>query len=184
MKTRKVLAVVLALALLMGLSVVAYADNNTITSMPGSETIGVNGSYSGDGAIDVYSVKIEWGNMTFTYKTSGVKTWDPVTHTYSVADGDGWVFDEGENVVKVTNHSNVPVNVAFSFQEVEGLGTYTGTMSNLGRELAAGVENKPDEADFVTSALTLNGKLNLAVGSTATKLGEITVILSAVTVEP
>ena len=184
MKTKKLLATVLALTLAMGLSATAFAADNTHTSMPGSETIGVNGSYSGDGNVaDVYSVKIEWGEMTFTYKTTGDKTWNPETHTYNVAEGDGW--EAVGNDVKVTNHSNVPVNVAFSFAKDTSTykGEYTGKMSVVSKELAAGVENKPDEAANVTSNLTLEGTLNL-VEKTQSKLGEITVALSAVTVEP
>lgn len=100
---------------------------STHTTVPSTETIGVNGSYSGTGtASDVYSVKIEWGEMSFTYKTTGDKTWDPETHTYNVADDDGW--EAVGNEVKVTNHSNVPVNVAFAFtkDEIPYKGEYTG----------------------------------------------------------
>ena len=56
-------------------------------------------------------------------------------------------------------------------------------MSVTERQLAAGVENKPDEADSVTSTLTLTGGLNRTVSS-STKLGEITVSLTEVTAEP
>lgn len=185
MKTRKVFATVLALALAMGLSTTAFAaeGTSTHTDMPGTETIGVNGSYEGTGNLtDTYSVDIEWGEMTFTYKTTGDRTWDPETHTYSVTETDGW--EAAGNTVKVTNHSNLPVNVAFSFEKEANVnGTYAGTMSVTEKQLAAGVENKPTEADFVESTLTLDGTLN-ALQTTSTKLGEITVALSAVTVEP
>lgn len=185
MKTRKVFAAFLALMLLMGLSTVAYAagSDSTHTAM-GSETIGVEGSYSGsDTAATVYSVKIEWGEMTFTYETTGDKTWNPETHTYNFTDGDGWKATG--NDVTVTNHSNAPVNVAFSFTKntTPYKGEYTGSMSVTKRQLAAGVENKPDEADSVTSTLTLTGGLNRTVSS-STKLGEITVSLTEVTAEP
>lgn len=51
------------------------------------------------------------------------------------------------------------------------------------RKLKAGVENKPTEADSVTSMLTLTGTLNRTV-NTSTKLGAITVSLSAVEAQP
>ena len=185
MKTRKIFAAVLALALAMGLSTTAFAASpSTHTTVPSTETIGVNGSYSRTGtASDVYSVKIEWGEMSFTYKTTGDKTWDPETHTYNVADDDGW--EAVGNEVKVTNHSNVPVNVAFAFtkDEIPYKGEYTGAMSIPNQELKAGVENKPTEADSVTSMLTLTGTLNRTV-NTSTKLGAITVSLSAVEAQP
>lgn len=182
MKKRKVFATVLALVLAMGLSTTAFAGENTHTSTPGTETIGVNGSYEGTGSTkDTYSVKIEWGEMTFTYKTSGERTWDPATHTYSVTATDGW--EATGNTVTVTNHSNLPVNVAFSFAKTDVNGTYTGTFSTTSQQLAAGVENKPDEADSVQSTLTLDGTLN-ALQTTSTKLGDITVSLTAVETQP
>mgnify|MGYP004552169563 CR=1 FL=1 len=103
--------------------------------------------------------------MTFTYETTGDKTWVPETHTYNFTDGDGWKATG--NDVTVTNHSNAPVNVAFSSTKdtTTYKGEYTGSMSVTERQLAAGVENKPDEADSVTSTLTLTGGLNRTVSN-------------------
>lgn len=182
MKTKKVFAAILALALAMGFGTTAFAEENTHTTIPGTETIGVKGSYEGTGNLtDRYSVKIEWGEMTFTYNTTGDRTWDPETHTYSVTDTDGW--NAAGNTVTVTNHSNLRVDVAFSFTKADVNGTYTGTMSVTSQQLAAGVENKPDEADSVQSTLTLDGTLN-ALQTTSTKLGDITVSLTAVETQP
>lgn len=181
MNAKRFAAAVLALVMALSLTAVAFAEagSNTHTSMPGSDTIGVTGAYSGDGTKDVYSVKVEWGEMSFTYKTTGEKTWDPTDHTYNFTEGDGWQATGNE--VTVTNHSNVPVDVKFSFTKNADTykGEYTGAMSVTSEQLAAGVENKPDEAASVTSTLTLSGTLN-AVETTSTKLGEITVSLSAV----
>ena len=180
MNAKRFAAAVLALVMALSLTTVAFAGSNTHTTMPGSETIGVNGAYDGEGTKDVYSVKIEWGEMSFTYKTTGDKTWDPETHTYGLTEGDGWVINGNE--VTVTNHSNRPVDVKFSFTKdtTTYKGEYTGKMSVESKQLDAGVENKPDEADSVTSELTLTGTLN-AVETAVTKLGEITVSLSEVT---
>lgn len=178
MKTKKILAVVLALALAMGLSTAVLADNTH--TEPGTETIGVNGSYGGDStAADVYSVDVKWGAMTFTYTTTGEKTWNPATHTYSPSDTDKWEA-EGDTVT-VTNHSNVAVDIEFNFVKDENSykGEYTGAMSETSKRLDAGVENKPDEAASVTSTLTLSGQLNRVVDS-VTKLGDINVVIKAV----
>lgn len=184
MKTKSIFAFVLALVLAMSLSVTAFAAAGNETIKLGNKTIGVNGSYGGDStAEDTYSVDVEWGAMTFTYTTTGEKTWDPETHTYSPNDTDKWVA-EGDTVT-VTNHSNVAVNVAFAFAKDESTykGEYTGSMTVAEKQLAAGVENKPHEADKVESKLELTGTLNRVV-DTSTQLGTITVTVSAVTVEP
>lgn len=187
MKTKKLAAVVLTLALVMGISTTAFADDNKNTLRnPGSQTIGVQGSYSGTGtAADTYSVQISWGEMNFTYSTKGDKTWDPETHKYNVDAQDAWVYNDSNNV-DVVNHSNVPVDVAFSFavDTEEGYkGEYTGEMKPAQETLAAGIENKPDLAAKVTSYLELSGTLNM-VEKTATKLGDITVTISSVNAEP
>lgn len=176
---KKLIALVMVMALTLGLSTAVFAEagNNTHTAMD-NETIGVNGQYSGAEDDTVYSVKIEWGEMKFTYQTTGEKTWDPATHTYNVSDEDKWVASGNE--VKVTNHSNAAVNVAFSFAKNTETykGEYTGKMSVDAQLLASGVENKPEEAANVTSALTLEGTLN-HVERELVKLGEITVALTA-----
>lgn len=180
MKTKSIFAFVLALALAMSLSVTAFAAAGNETIDVGDKTIGVDGSYSGDTDVTaVYSVDVKWGEMVCTYKTSGDKTWNPVDHTYSVDEGDGWVYS-GNDVV-VTNHSNVPVNVAFSFAKDEAAdrGTYQGKMSVENEQLAAGLENHPEKAATVTSLLTFTGKLNV-VETKQGSLGTITVTVSAV----
>ncbi len=184
MKTKSIFAFVLALVLAMSLSVTAFAAAGNEKIKLGDKSFDVEGSYSGDTAVTaVYSVDVKWGEMVCTYKTSGDKTWNPVDHTYSVDEGDGWDY-KGNDVV-VTNHSNVPVNVAFSFAKDDAAdrGTYQGKMSVENEQLAAGLENHPEMAATVTSLLTFTGKLNV-VETTQDKLGTITVTVSAVTVEP
>lgn len=187
MKAKRFAAAVLALVMALSLTTMAFATEpttkeETLTN-PGNKEIAVEGLYEGSGiAANVYSVKIEWGAMLFTYKTSGNKTWDPESHTYDVdQSADHW--EAVGNTVTVTNHSNVPVNVAFSFTKAAGMGAYQGTMDVTEKKLAAGVENEPENADKVTSKLTLGGTLNRTV-TTKSTLGTITVALSAVTVEP
>lgn len=184
MKTKSIFAFVLALVLAMSLSVTAFAAAGNETIKLGDKSFDVVGSYSGDTAVKaVYSVDVKWGEMVCTYKTSGDKTWNPENHTYSVDEVDGWEY-KGNDVV-VTNHSNVPVNVAFSFAKdaAADRGTYQGKMSVENEQLAAGLENHPEKAATVTSLLTFTGKLNV-VETTQDKLGTITVTVSAVTVEP
>ena len=190
MKTKKVLAVVLALVMALALSVTAFAtagENKGRKLEDAPTKIDVTGAYSGEGTpIDVYSVDISWGSMEFTYQTTGDKTWDPTKHEYNFTEGDGWVFEDGADVVTVVNHSNAAVKVDFSFEKDNEpyKGPYTGTMSNESETLDPAVENTALEtAPSTTSKLQLTGKLN-AVQTESTKLGQITVSLSAVTVQP
>ncbi len=189
MKTKKILATVLAVVLAMGLSTAAFAEKGSAPKLtvPNEQVIGVEGSYVGEGKAEtVYSVDVAWGSMTFTYHTTGDKTWNPDTHEYNFTEGDGWKFDENSNKVTVTNHSNAPVIVNFDFvKNTDYKGEYVGEMSVKEHKLAAGVENKYDEADSIDSFLTFpSGKLNLVETAEGTKLGEIHVKLSTEIVEP
>ncbi len=184
MKTRKILATLLALVCVMALFTVpafAAASNETKTSLPNDKTVAVNGKFDDKGTTDtVYSVDIAWGSMEFTYTSTGTKTWDPVNHEYEKGTDveEKWTFAEGANIVTVTNHSNAAVQVDITFNKVaDDYGPYTGSMSNSSTLLAAGVEHKPGEAATVTSALTLDGSLNHTVKD-FTKLGDITITLS------
>ena len=190
MKTKRILAAVLGLALAVGMSTTAFAAGGSKVlkdgDIPGDLTpaIDVVGAYSGDGEVaDVYNVKIVWGEMTFTYKTTGDKTWDAEDHTYNVNEGDEWVA-EG-NTVTVYNHSNVPVDVEFAFTPDDSTfkGKYTGELDVTKKTLAAGIEGKPSDADTdsVVSTLTLKGQLNV-VEKAQKKLGEVTVTLKPGTV--
>ena len=88
----------------------------------------------------------------------------------------------------VTNHSNVDVKVTFTFDKdtTTDKGTYQGEMSLKEKTLAAGIENKPDDADCdkVTRKLTLTGALNHTVTAADTKLGTVTVTIAGVDSEP
>ena len=191
MKIKKIAAVVLSLALVTALSTTAFAGSSTHTEVgTNDEVIPVTGAYSGTGTIlDVYSVDIEWGEMAFTYNTTGDKQWNPETHKYNFTEGDGWTVntpDTGDKIT-VTNHSNLPVDVAFSFTKDSNSykGEYTGTVNVIegNTRLEAGVENHPTDAKFVKGQLVLDGTLNV-VETTSTTLGTVTVALSAVSTEP
>lgn len=184
MKTKKILATVLALVMAVGMSVTAFADDTTIggDTLTNPNPIEVNGKYGDAAPATVYSVKIEWGAMQFTYSTGNSAKWNPETHTYDVTtESVGWT--NVGNEVTVTNHSNAVVGVAFAFAPIANasdLGTYTGkiTVENDKTQLAAAVEGSSlDSADSVKAALTFDGNLK-ADTTDFTKLGELTITLS------
>lgn len=178
MKTKKIFATIFVLACVMALlAVPAFADS-TITDLSKDQTVDVNGVFDEEGStLTVYSVDIAWGAMEFTYTSTGTKTWDPTTHEYKVTEGTEEWTAKG-NTVTVTNHSNAAVKVDIAFTKTGEYGAYTGSVKNASKTLAAGVEGKPNEADFLEGTLTLDGKLNHTV-TTTTKLGEIKVTLTA-----
>lgn len=159
------------------LSVAEYeALNGAVTALPGSKDSDVKAKYvAGEESDIVYSVDVEWGAMEFTYTAASEGTWDPDTHTYKDIVDAKWT--ENGNTVKVTNHSNAPVDVDFSYSKATGFEDLTGLLSVTSDTLDAGVENDYDNADSVTSALTLSGDL-ASTATTLTKVGTVTVTLT------
>lgn len=83
--------------------------------------IGIQAKVKGGGGL-CYDLDLSWGDMKYEYYYGRV--WDPKTHTYSnYPDGlssDGkWIWSEHidrvNNCINVTNHSNFPMKVDFSF---------------------------------------------------------------------
>ena len=212
MNMKKLSAAVLALAMAMSLCVTVFAAEpqspSTIESVTGNNSLAINvkGSVMGNAADEnVYSVKIEWGAMTFTFKTADGAKWDPVTHTYKTSGTDdaaygSWSFDAAQddnslagNQVKVTNHSNKPVNVAMVFKKnTDVTGDFNGTLAYTDKQgsvttpkngsikLDEGVENQPDDADFFKAALTMSGRLSATYANNSVpNLGTITVTVTA-----
>ncbi len=162
------------LAALLAAAAMMAAPATALALGPGdTQNIEVKAKYSGGTTTPaVYSVNIVWGAMEFTYGDSGSRMWQPDSHTYSTVPSAGWT--ERGNTVTVTNHSNRGVTVGFAYAKAAGYEDIGGTFSTASRVLAAGVENKPDEADSVTSTLTLSGTLDSGVTS-FTRVGTITV---------
>lgn len=75
-------------------------------------------------------IGIEWGELNFAFD-SGERIWDPLTHTYTNGSRDAswlvnnedqnggvateWYLEQGNNAITITNHSNVAIDVFFSY---------------------------------------------------------------------
>jgi hypothetical protein len=174
---KKLVITAASLAMLASLPMTALAASDTIEEKPGSQTIEVQAKYvDGVTTQDVYSVDVEWGAMEFTYNVSGSKIWKPADHTYEVTPTEGWTAYG--NTVTVINHSNQPVDVAFSFDKDAAVTEeITGSFDTSTATLAAGKEGQYAQADSVKATLTLGGALG-SDKTTLTKVGKITVQLS------
>ena len=152
---KKLIATALALTMTLSLSTTALAAGNVDGAGVGSQDpIDVTAKYNDDATEPtVYSVDLTWEDMTFTYNESGTRTWDPDTHTYTDTTSAGW--DKTTAAVTATNHSNAQVTVSFTYTPQGDTGV-TASMSKDSFKLAAGVENKPNEAATDSSILTID----------------------------
>ena len=175
---KKLIATALALTMTLSLSTTALAAGNVDGAGVGpQDPIDVIVKYNDDATEPtVYSVDLTWEDMTFTYNESGTRTWDPDTHTYTDTTSAGW--DKISATVTATNHSNAQVTVKFDYTP-QGATGVNASMSKDSFKLAAGVENKPNEAATDSSNLTIDSrtKPNATVSAAGTVIGTITVTI-------
>lgn len=173
---KKLIATALALTMTLSLSTTALAAGNVDGAGTGpQEPIDVTAKYN-DGVTEpaVYSVDLTWEDMTFTYNESGTRTWNPDTHTYTDTTSAGW--DKITAAVTATNHSNAQVTVKFDYTP-QGTTGVNASMSKDSFKLAAGVENRPNEAATDSSILTITGTPNNSVTAEGVTIGTITVTI-------
>ena len=157
----------------IGSGITAAAQDYSVPSSIGSN---VYGTYQeSKPAKPVYNVDINWGNMNFTY-TASSGTWNPETHQYEGGSEGTWTAKN--NIVTVTNHSELPVEVSFGYAEHPGYENITGSYSVIEDVLESGVGKTYEEADSVSSELTLSGAL--PKGSQKANIGSVNVHLRVV----
>ena len=172
---KKLIATALALTMTLSLSTTALAAEVNGAGVGSQDPIDVTAKYN-NGATEpiVYSVDLTWEDMTFTYNESGTRTWNPDTHTYTDTTTSGW--DKAAAAVTATNHSNTEVTVKFYYTPQGNTGV-NASMSKDSFKLAAGVENKPNEAATDSSILTITGTPNNSVTAEGVTIGTITVTI-------
>lgn len=170
---KKLTAAIVSLALILSLSVTAFAATNDGTS---GTDIDVNAKYvDGVTAATKISVDVTWGAMEFTYTVSGTKTWDAAKHDYTVSTSGAW--SASGNEICVTNHSNATVKAAFSFEALAAYGTVNGTFSENELSLPTAEGKAVDAAELTgKTALTLSGELHKDT-TDMTKVGTVTVTI-------
>lgn len=169
---KKILSLVLALALVMSLSITAFA-----AELNGENSKDVTANYqAGEASQKVYLVDIVWGSLEFTYTDASEGIWDPETHTYTGTTEAKWSYSEGANKVEVTNHSNAEVTVELTNSNVMDGVTLTWDKATLTLPTADNGENGAAGTPTTDSALlTVTG----AITDTGAKqtLGTVTITL-------
>lgn len=157
---KKILSLVLALALVMSLGITAFA-----AEINGDNSKDVTANYqAGEASQKVYLVDIVWGSLEFTYTDASEGTWDPETHTYTGTSEAKWSYSEGANKVEVTNHSNAEVTVEIANSNVMDGVTLTWDKETLtlptadnGKNGAAGTPTTDSALLIVTGTITDTG---------------------------
>lgn len=171
---KKILAVALCVALCFGMVLPAFAAGTVEAAYAGESKsaevkITINGA-----VVHVYLVDIEFtNNPTFVY-SSGSK-WNPDTYQYEPSTTATWM---GKGEVKITNHSDLPVN--YTVESKVTAGTYgplnievtdgTGMIEKCEVGMTRGQQN-------ATATFTVTGTPTVSE-ITAQKLGEIKVTIT------
>ncbi len=177
---KKIFALALALMLVMSLGATAFAAEQEVIAVPGEVTFDINGKYSATAnAAKKVSVDVEYGAMQFVYTVDTKGEWNPDSHTYATADGQGqWLVDNNSNTIKVTNHSNLAITVGITGTTNVGA---TVNVSDAGAAtLKSGdIENdtlgEPTKADSKEFTVTLTGGSMTDVQTTYSPIGSVTV---------
>lgn len=114
---RKYFSFLLALTMILSLGATAYATEDgdgtgdyygevTGSYVPGTET-----------SATVFSVDVQWLNLSFTYYAEKAPEWDPANHVYTAPAPAHW---EGEGSIVITNHSNAKITAEPKYTSTEG----------------------------------------------------------------
>lgn len=176
---KKLVSVLLTLALILSLSATAFAADSSPATNQGDKatSIKVSGTYTPGGtAATKISVEVKWDAMSFTYTGAYEGEWDPKEHDYNGEQAAAWTSATTADIT-VTNHSNTGVKAAFAFQPTStATGTFTGTDVNEAGEMSlpTAVGTQKDSAPTKTATFNVDGSITES-GS----IGTITVTITA-----
>jgi len=163
---RKIIAALLALAMVASMSMTALAATNG----GGNTSIDISATFkAGEAAEEVVSVDVSWGEMKFEYVEASEGVWNPKTHAYEGATEAKW--NQSGNEIRLTNHSNVGIRATFTYEKA--VETVTGTFSHAEQTLASAENTAYADAPTATTALTLSGEL-----TESAKVGKVTVAIA------
>ena len=144
---KKILATILALTMIVGMSLTAFAAPVTFTEDTATQEIPLKAEYSTQDTTSydvVYSVDVVWGDMNFTYQADGVRYgWNDQTFQYNKviggATGAGAGWNKESSTITITNRSNTALAIDVNMTAVPGF-TVEGQM-----EVASAVSGNPEQ---------------------------------------
>lgn len=172
---KKVISLLLALAIVMSLSVTAFAAEGDATDVGAGEySTNVTGSYVAgtEASGTVFSVDISWTAMSFTYHAEKAPVWDAENHEYSESTPAYW---EGEGKITVTNHSNTKITAKPEYTPGENYGNADMVFSSDLLRVAS-AENGSAQIGTITVTPDPNGYLPKM--DAAATIGSITVTIA------
>ena len=171
---KKVLSIVLAIAMIATMSAVAFAAADPTGSVKeesaaaaGTAEFDVNATFAAAAHVDKYKVDVEWDTEGFTY-TEAATVWDTEDHVWVETNAASW---DGEGTITVANHSSEAISATPSWAAAADgvVMSFDKAFANIA---ACGVEEDAPEATF-TAEITAG-----AIAADA-KIGTITVTIAA-----
>lgn len=161
---KKLVAMILMTAMLVGVSITAFATSVTV---PGSleDDIKVYATYEAhDPESPVYEVDIYWGVMNFTYYASGAED-----------SGVAGVWSATGNNIGIENNSLVGVDASFTYVPLTDYESVIGTFTSDSISLTAPASDLESSTGYVS--LSLSGILE-DENAVTTQIGSVTVTLT------
>lgn len=159
---KKIISLLLALVMVMGLSVTAFADGNaTQTTTPTTSDAAITASYVSPDAdyVHTYKATVAWkqtGTIKYTDATT-VYTWDTDKLEYitsSNTENNKWTVDNAKVAITVTNYSDLAITAKCADPAA------TGNVKSISGEY--------DKSDLSLDSAYVKGGMSKATTDTAT----------------
>lgn len=190
---KKLLSMILALAMVLALSTTVFAADLQTSEIKGQQSTDVKANYQAAGEptfsdAKVYYVKVEWkqeGTLKYSEGSTTYK-WNAEQNKYEVDDtvttGAGWTVENAKVTVTVTNQSNAKITASVSATEKGGF-TVSGTFDKQSAELESAAPQKPSAENLTGSNVqsTITYTINSVTGTISandTAIATLTVTLT------